>query len=174
MLPLAPLTSISSNAISQYAAVDRLERAIEVIQTTIEQDGGSLVVKMKVHNLPFALVLHKLTLSYPSRKLSPRRKSRISPNSWPRLAARTQRFRETRKRRPSKLRLPQRWRTHHRTKPAIICTRRGYMALGLHVARACRSNCTLSLEIAHVATRLIITSLSLALIWRTDSFLVSN
>lgn len=33
---------------TQYAAVDRLERAIESIQTTIEDQGGSLVVKMKV------------------------------------------------------------------------------------------------------------------------------
>ena len=32
----------------QYAAVDRLERAIETIQATIEKQGGSLVVKMKV------------------------------------------------------------------------------------------------------------------------------
>jgi translation initiation factor 2 subunit 1 len=33
---------------SQYAAVERLERAIESIQATIEDLGGALVVKMKV------------------------------------------------------------------------------------------------------------------------------
>lgn len=32
----------------KYAAVERLERAIEVIQSTIEEEGGELVVKMKV------------------------------------------------------------------------------------------------------------------------------
>ncbi|VDB91354.1 unnamed protein product [Peniophora sp. CBMAI 1063] len=42
-----PLYVLSTNATDKYAAVDRLERAIEVIQTTIEQDGGSLVIKMK-------------------------------------------------------------------------------------------------------------------------------
>lgn len=34
----------------QYAAVDRLERAIESIQSTIEDQGGSLIVKMKVRS----------------------------------------------------------------------------------------------------------------------------
>ena len=32
----------------QYAAVERLERAIESIQSTIEEQGGALIVKMKV------------------------------------------------------------------------------------------------------------------------------
>jgi hypothetical protein len=32
----------------QIAAVDRLERAIEFMQSKIEELGGSLVVKMKV------------------------------------------------------------------------------------------------------------------------------
>lgn len=32
---------------SQFAAVDRLEKAIESIQGTIEDLGGSLVIKMK-------------------------------------------------------------------------------------------------------------------------------
>jgi len=32
----------------QYAAVERLERAIEVIQSAIEDEGGDLIVKMKV------------------------------------------------------------------------------------------------------------------------------
>lgn len=34
--------------VKQYVAVERLERAIESIQSTIESQGGSLVVKMKV------------------------------------------------------------------------------------------------------------------------------
>ncbi|KAI0031871.1 eukaryotic translation initiation factor 2 alpha subunit-domain-containing protein [Vararia minispora EC-137] len=42
-----PLYVLSTNATDKYAAVERLERAIEVIQGTIENDGGSLVVKMK-------------------------------------------------------------------------------------------------------------------------------
>jgi translation initiation factor 2 subunit 1 len=32
----------------QYAAIERLDRAIERIQASIEEDGGELVVKMKV------------------------------------------------------------------------------------------------------------------------------
>ncbi|KAF9810192.1 hypothetical protein IEO21_07077 [Rhodonia placenta] len=42
-----PLYVLSTNATDKYAAVDRLERAIESIQHTIENNGGSLVVKMK-------------------------------------------------------------------------------------------------------------------------------
>ncbi|KZT68610.1 hypothetical protein DAEQUDRAFT_727732 [Daedalea quercina L-15889] len=42
-----PLYVLSTNATDKYAAVDRLERAIESIQSTIEDNGGSLVVKMK-------------------------------------------------------------------------------------------------------------------------------
>ncbi|KAI0075052.1 hypothetical protein K474DRAFT_1685472 [Panus rudis PR-1116 ss-1] len=42
-----PLYVLSTNATDKYAAVDRLERAIESIQNTIEGQGGSLVVKMK-------------------------------------------------------------------------------------------------------------------------------
>ncbi|KIP03732.1 hypothetical protein PHLGIDRAFT_129948 [Phlebiopsis gigantea 11061_1 CR5-6] len=42
-----PLYVLSTNATDKYAAVDRLERAIEAIQNTIEVQGGSLVVKMK-------------------------------------------------------------------------------------------------------------------------------
>ncbi|THV03184.1 hypothetical protein K435DRAFT_715915 [Dendrothele bispora CBS 962.96] len=42
-----PLYVLSTNATDKYAAVDRLERAIESIQSTIEEEGGSLVVKMK-------------------------------------------------------------------------------------------------------------------------------
>ena len=34
--------------LKQYVAVERLERAIESIQSTIESQGGSLIVKMKV------------------------------------------------------------------------------------------------------------------------------
>ncbi|KAJ3485854.1 hypothetical protein NLI96_g4653 [Meripilus lineatus] len=42
-----PLYVLSTNATDKFAAVDRLERAIESIQSTIENQGGSLVVKMK-------------------------------------------------------------------------------------------------------------------------------
>ncbi|KAI0665996.1 eukaryotic translation initiation factor 2 subunit alpha [Trametes maxima] len=42
-----PLYVLSTNATDKYAAVDRLERAIESIQTTIEDQGGALIVKMK-------------------------------------------------------------------------------------------------------------------------------
>ncbi|KAJ4479991.1 eukaryotic translation initiation factor 2 subunit alpha [Lentinula aciculospora] len=42
-----PFYVLSTNATDKYAAVDRLERAIESIQSTIEDQGGSLVVKMK-------------------------------------------------------------------------------------------------------------------------------
>jgi translation initiation factor 2 subunit 1 len=35
--------------------VERLERAIEMIQTTIEDDGGALIVKMKVRIRPMIL-----------------------------------------------------------------------------------------------------------------------
>ena len=34
--------------LKQYVAVERLERAIESIQSSIESQGGSLIVKMKV------------------------------------------------------------------------------------------------------------------------------
>lgn len=42
-----PLYVLSTNATDKYAAVDRLERAIESIQASIESQNGSLVVKMK-------------------------------------------------------------------------------------------------------------------------------
>jgi len=42
-----PLYVLSTNATDKYAAVERLERAIESIQGVIENEGGSLVVKMK-------------------------------------------------------------------------------------------------------------------------------
>jgi len=42
-----PLYVLTTNATDKYAAVDRLERAIESIQTTIEDNGGSLLIKMK-------------------------------------------------------------------------------------------------------------------------------
>jgi len=42
-----PLYVLSTNATDKFAAVDRLERAIESIQSTIEEQGGSLVVKMR-------------------------------------------------------------------------------------------------------------------------------
>ncbi|KAI0266570.1 eukaryotic translation initiation factor 2 alpha subunit-domain-containing protein [Gloeopeniophorella convolvens] len=42
-----PLYVLSTNATDKYAAVERLERAIESIQSTIETQGGNLTVKMK-------------------------------------------------------------------------------------------------------------------------------
>jgi len=42
-----PLYVLSTNATDKYAAVERLERSIEAIQSTIEDQGGNLVVKMK-------------------------------------------------------------------------------------------------------------------------------
>ncbi|TFL04775.1 translation initiation factor 2, alpha subunit [Pterulicium gracile] len=42
-----PLYVLSSNATDKTSAVDRLEKAIDSIQSTIEKLGGTLVVKMK-------------------------------------------------------------------------------------------------------------------------------
>lgn len=42
-----PLYVLSTNATDKFAATDKLERAIEQIQLTIEEEGGSLIVKMK-------------------------------------------------------------------------------------------------------------------------------
>jgi len=42
-----PLYVLSTNSTDKYVAVERLERAIESIQSSIESQGGSLVVKMK-------------------------------------------------------------------------------------------------------------------------------
>lgn len=42
-----PLYVLTTNATDKYGAVDRLERAIEIIEQTIQEDGGELVVKMK-------------------------------------------------------------------------------------------------------------------------------
>ncbi|KII84319.1 hypothetical protein PLICRDRAFT_118094 [Plicaturopsis crispa FD-325 SS-3] len=42
-----PLYVLSTNATDKYAATERLERAIDSILSTIEEQGGSLVVKMK-------------------------------------------------------------------------------------------------------------------------------
>ncbi|THH14572.1 hypothetical protein EW146_g5772 [Bondarzewia mesenterica] len=42
-----PLYVLSTNATDKFGAVERLERAIETIQSTIEEQGGALVVKMK-------------------------------------------------------------------------------------------------------------------------------
>jgi len=42
-----PLYVLSTNATDKYAAIERLERAIESIQGTIESQGGNLTVKMK-------------------------------------------------------------------------------------------------------------------------------
>ncbi|KAH6916191.1 translation initiation factor eIF2 alpha subunit [Coprinopsis sp. MPI-PUGE-AT-0042] len=42
-----PLYVLSTNATDKYAAVERLEKSIEAIQSTVEGMGGNLVVKMK-------------------------------------------------------------------------------------------------------------------------------
>ncbi|KAL5496036.1 hypothetical protein ACEPAH_3129 [Sanghuangporus vaninii] len=42
-----PLYVLGTNATDKYAATERLERAIETIQSTIEDQGGHLVIKMK-------------------------------------------------------------------------------------------------------------------------------
>ncbi|EIM80520.1 uncharacterized protein STEHIDRAFT_68245 [Stereum hirsutum FP-91666 SS1] len=42
-----PLYVLSTNATDKFGAVERLERAIESIQATIEDQGGSLVIKMR-------------------------------------------------------------------------------------------------------------------------------
>lgn len=42
-----PLYVLSTNATDKYAAVERLERAIAAIQSSIEDHGGNLTVKMK-------------------------------------------------------------------------------------------------------------------------------
>ncbi|KAG8216647.1 eukaryotic translation initiation factor 2 subunit alpha [Butyriboletus roseoflavus] len=42
-----PLYVLSTNATDKFVAIDRLERAIESIQGSIETQGGALVVKMK-------------------------------------------------------------------------------------------------------------------------------
>jgi translation initiation factor 2 subunit 1 len=42
-----PLYVLTTNATDKFAAVDRLERSIEAIQSKIESQGGNLVVKMK-------------------------------------------------------------------------------------------------------------------------------
>ncbi|KAH7097735.1 eukaryotic translation initiation factor 2 subunit alpha [Auriculariales sp. MPI-PUGE-AT-0066] len=42
-----PLYVLTTNATDKSGAVERLERAIEMIQSSIEEEGGDLVVKMK-------------------------------------------------------------------------------------------------------------------------------
>lgn len=75
----------------QYAAVERLERAIESIQSTIEDQGGNLVVKMKVIQLSTSFDLSADSIF--SRKRSRRQKSKIWHSSWLRLGRRTLRCR---------------------------------------------------------------------------------
>jgi len=42
-----PLYVLDTNASDKFGAVEKLDRAIESIQKTIESEGGNLVVKMK-------------------------------------------------------------------------------------------------------------------------------
>lgn len=94
-----PLYVLTTNATDKYGAVDRLERAIELIQATIEEDGGDLVVKMKVRVLNdfFKLALADDGLLSP--RLCPRRKRWTSPTLCKRRARRMRRCLETRTRR---------------------------------------------------------------------------
>ncbi|KAF5367569.1 hypothetical protein D9758_003794 [Tetrapyrgos nigripes] len=80
-----PLYVLSTNATDKYAAVDRLERAIESIQSTIEEQGGSLVVKMKAAEY-----------SPSSRKPCRRQTNKILLSSWQRQDKRMQKYLETR------------------------------------------------------------------------------
>jgi len=75
-----PLYVLSTNATDKYAAIERLERAIESIQGTIEKQGGNLIVKMKP-------------------KAVSETDNMISHNLWRRLVARMQRSQEMKTRR---------------------------------------------------------------------------
>jgi len=82
----------SAEVHAQFVAIDRLERAIESIQGSIETQGGALVVKMKAshasHQCP------SLTFCR-SRKQFRKQKNKIWHNLWPRLDRRMQRCRVT-------------------------------------------------------------------------------
>lgn len=74
--------------------MDRLERAIESIQHTIENNGGSLVVKMKVRRSRCYIStrpIHVLACCI-SRKRSLRQKSMNSRSSWQRQGVRMRRY----------------------------------------------------------------------------------
>lgn len=76
--------------------MEKLERAIDSIQRTIEEDGGNLVIKMKVI-LESSLVCfdHVAYIRLLSRKPFPRQKSKTWLNSWPRLAKRMLKYQVT-------------------------------------------------------------------------------
>ena len=83
----------------QYAAVERLEKAIDAIQSTIEDQGGSLTVKMKV----CFMSLGRFDALTGRASHSPRRfrrpKSRTSHSSWRRRARKTPKYPATKTRR---------------------------------------------------------------------------
>jgi len=86
---------------AQYAAVERLERAIEVIQGAIEEEGGDLTVKMKVCVCFFPRGVGfyaDASFARVSPRLCRRRRSRIWRSSWQRLGRRMLRCRVTRMR----------------------------------------------------------------------------
>ncbi|KAI0729153.1 eukaryotic translation initiation factor 2 subunit alpha [Fomitopsis betulina] len=56
-----PLYVLTTNATDKFAAVDRLERAIDSIQSTIEEAGGSLIIKMKARSYPCLFSLDDLS-----------------------------------------------------------------------------------------------------------------
>ena len=58
--------------------MERLERAIEAIQSTVEEDGGNLVLKMKVCEM--LLVLFRILLIFNSRKRSLKQMNKILLN----------------------------------------------------------------------------------------------
>lgn len=76
-----------------------MERAIEAIQNTIEGQGGSLVVKMKVTVLlSNCQIMADSQLEYHSPRQSRRTKSTTSLNSWRRLDRKTPKFQATKTR----------------------------------------------------------------------------
>ena len=83
---------------TKYAAVERLERAIESIQGTIEKQGGNLIVKMKVREPLEPRFKDSHSLFFFSQKLCRRQTSTILRNLWRKLVARMQKYQEMRMR----------------------------------------------------------------------------
>lgn len=89
-----PLYVLTTNATDKFAAVDRLERSIEAIQNTIEEEGGNLVIKMKVYLQPSFYITVLLNFNA-SPKRSQILRTRTLRNSWQRRRWRTQKCRVT-------------------------------------------------------------------------------
>ncbi len=62
-------SALASDGFDKYAAVERLERAIESIQGTIEKLGGNLIVKMKVMK-DFRSLLQSVSLFFQPKAVS--------------------------------------------------------------------------------------------------------